>query len=131
MFTISGIYEGNLRNEIFNETTGAQLTTVSGESFETNTPVDLLVTAAGACVMTMIGSTAESRGIDVKGANFKIEKIMADQPRRVGEINIVIDFPHNYSDKEKTLFRNAAANCPVKNTLSSDCKVNITMNFGV
>lgn len=130
MFSISGQYEGNLRCEMTNETTGAQATTVYGESFETNTPVDLVLMAIGSCTMTMIAYTAESRGIDVKGATFSVGKTMADQPRRVAAIDIVIDFPHDYSDKEKALFRNAAASCPVKNTLSSECKINVTMNFG-
>ena len=79
--------------------------------------------------MAMMAYTAESKGINLDGMSIDVDKVMADAPRRIGEINITVNFTQSYSDKEKTLLQRAAETCPVKKTLSSDCKINVVMNF--
>ena len=61
--------------------------------------------------------------------SIEVDKVMADAPRRIGEINITVNFTQSYSDKEKTLLQRAAETCPVKKTLSSECQINVVMNF--
>ena len=60
---------------------------------------------------------------------IEVDKVMADAPRRIGEINIIVSFAQEYTDKEKTLLQRAAETCPVKKTLSSECKINVIMKF--
>ena len=80
-------------------------------------------------MMAMMAYTAESKGINLEGMNIEVDKVMADAPRRIGEFNIVVNFTQSYNEKEKTLLQRAAETCPVKKTLSSDCKINVVMNF--
>ncbi len=58
----------------------------------------------------------------------EVTKIMADNPRRVGEIQIelkVKDF--NFSEKQKKILENAAYTCPVAKSLHPEInqKINI------
>lgn len=127
MSAISGKYLGNLCSELTHNQSGVKINIDGhGKSFS---PVDLTAASLGACMMAMMGYTAESKGIDLEGMNIEVDKVMADAPRRIGEINIVVNFTRPYSEKEKVILQKAADTCPVKKTLSSECKINVTMNF--
>ena len=127
MAAISGKYLGNLRSEFTHNESGVKINIDGhGKSFS---PVDLTAASLGACMLAMMGYTAESKGINLEGLSIEVDKVMADAPRRIGEFNIVVNFTQSYNDKEKTLLQRAADTCPVKKTLSSDCKINIVMNF--
>ena len=127
MATISGKYLGNLCSEFTHNQSGVKINVDgNGKGFS---PIDLTAASLGACMMAMMAYTAESKGINLEGMSIEVDKTMADAPRRIGEFNIVVNFTQSYDDKEKTLLQRAADTCPVKKTLSSDCKINIVMNF--
>ncbi len=127
MTAISGKYLGNLCSEFTHNQSGVKINVDgNGKGFS---PIDLTAASLGACMMAMMAYTAESKGINLEGMNIEVDKVMADAPRRIGEFNITVNFTQQYSDKEKTLLQRAASTCPVKNTLSNDCKINVTMNF--
>lgn len=127
MATISGKYLGNLTSEFTHNLSGTKITVDgNGKGFS---PVDLTATSLGACMLAMMGYTAESKGINLEGLTIEVDKVMADAPRRIGEINIIVNFAQQYTEKEKTLLQRAAETCPVKKTLSNECKINVIMNF--
>ena len=127
MATISGKYLGNLCSELTHNPSGVKISVDgNGKGFS---PVDLTAASLGACMMAMMAYTAESKGINLEGMSIDVDKVMADAPRRIGEINITVNFTQKYTDKEKTLLQRAAETCPVKKTLSSECKINVVMNF--
>ncbi len=61
-----------------------------GEAFS---PTDLVATALGSCMMTIMGIAARSHGLNLEGTRLKITKIMNSEPRHIGEVKIKIDFP--------------------------------------
>ena len=127
MATISGKYLGNLCSELTHNSSGVKINVDGhGKGFS---PVDLTAASLGACMMAMMAYTAESKGISLEGMSIEVDKVMADAPRRIGEINITVNFTQSYSDKEKILLQRAAETCPVKKTLSSECQINVVMNF--
>lgn len=127
MATISGKYLGNLCSEFTHNPSGTKIKIDgNGKGFS---PVDLTATSLGACMLAMMGYTAESKGINLEGLSIEVDKVMADAPRRIGEINIIVNFAQMYTDKEKMLLQRAAETCPVKKTLSSECEINVIMNF--
>lgn len=127
MATISGKYLGNLCSELTHNESGVKINVDGhGKGFS---PVDLTAASLGACMMAMMGYTAESKGINLEGLSIEVDKVMADAPRRIGEFNIVVNFAHPYNDRDKAILQKAAETCPVKKTLSSDCKINVIMNF--
>ena len=120
-------YQGNLRNRAEHLKSGNTLITDApvdnhgkGEAFS---PTDLLCTSLASCMVTLIGITAESKGIELGNVRAEIEKVMYSEPRRVGEIHITLYLQEkNYSQKEKSMLENAALTCPVAKSLHPDIK---------
>jgi uncharacterized OsmC-like protein len=74
-------------------------------------------------MVTLIGITAESKGIELGNVRAEIEKVMYSDPRRVGEIHITLYLQEkNYSQKEKSMLENASLTCPVAKSLHPDIK---------
>ncbi|MCB0805360.1 MAG: OsmC family protein [Bacteroidales bacterium] len=128
------IYIGDLRTEATHTLSGNKIITDAppdnkgkGAAFS---PTDLLATSLGSCMTTIMGISAREHGFSIDGTTVKIHKIMASNPRRVGEIKVVLTFPkNNYSDKEKKFIEKAAFTCPVYLSLHPDLKKTITFNF--
>ncbi|MBR3914514.1 MAG: OsmC family protein [Bacteroidales bacterium] len=127
MAAISGKYLGNLCSEFTHNPSGAKITLDgNGNGFS---PIDLTATALGACMFAMMGYTAMNKGINLEGMTIDVDRVMADAPRRISEFNIIVSFTQEYTDKEKVVLQKAAETCPVKKTLSEDCKINVIMKF--
>jgi hypothetical protein len=129
MATVETIYMGGLRTEATHVQSGTKIVTDAptdnhgkGESFS---PTDLVSAALGSCMMTLMGIAADTHGINVDGTRLSITKVMAADPRRIGEIVIDVHFPSAYEPKQRKLLENAAATCPVAKTLHPDCKQTI------
>jgi uncharacterized OsmC-like protein len=111
----------------------------SGTSIETDAPVDnhgkgecfsptdLVATALATCIVTTIAILAPKINID--GAECMVEKIMTNNPRKIGEIVVTISFPKSgpYTEEEKARLHEIAVTCPVHQSLHPDCKR--TINF--
>lgn len=118
METIKIHYPGNLRTQATHVASGVEIITDApldnhgkGESFS---PTDLLCSSLGSCMLTLMGIAANTHSIDLDGTDVSVTKIMASNPRKVGEIKLTIYFPkNNYSDKEKKILELAALTCPV------------------
>ena len=127
MAAISGKYLGNLCSEFTHNPSGAKITVDgNGNGFS---PIDLTATALGAYMFAMMGYTAMNKGINLEGMTIDVDRVMADAPRRISEFNIIVSFTQEYTDKEKVVLQKAAETCPVKKTLSEDCKINVIMKF--
>lgn len=127
MKTASIKYLGKLRTESTHLRSGSKIITDApvdnhgrGEAFS---PTDLASTSLAACMITIMGIAAQTHDINMEGTHAEIQKIMADNPRRIGAIEIDIFMPkNNYTDKEKKILENAAKTCPVGRSLHPECK---------
>jgi len=134
METSRVIYTGDLRTEATHVKSGQTIITDApvdnqgkGDAFS---PTDLLATSLGVCAITVVGIAARTHGFNVDGTEIKITKIMASEPRRVGEVVVEFDFPaFNYSEKEKAIITNTIKTCPVSQSLSKDLKQTFIINF--
>lgn len=111
MATVETIYMGGLRTEATHVQSGTKIVTDAptdnhgkGESFS---PTDLVSAALGSCMMTLMGIAADTHGINVDGTRLSITKVMAADPRRIGEIVIDVHFPSAYEPKQRKLLENA------------------------
>jgi putative redox protein len=129
------IYKGNLRTEAKHLYSGTVIETdapLDNQGLAQRfSPTDLVATALGNCMLTIMGIAARTHSIDLEGTFMDIEKIMASEPRRISAINITFYFKVDsiFSDKEKSILENAARNCPVMHSLSADCAKNIVFNW--
>lgn len=134
MATVKTIYLGDLRTENEHLQSGTKILTDAptdnqgrGEAFS---PTDLLATALGNCIMTIMGIKARDNGIDIKGTEIEVTKIMASDPRRVAEVVVEFNFPpKNYSDEQKKLIESVAGISPVPLSLHPDLKQTIRFNW--
>jgi len=127
-------YTGDLRTEAVHIKSGQAFITDApidnqgkGEAFS---PTDLLATSLGACAITVVGIAARTHGFTIEGTVIKITKIMASDPRRVGEVIVEMDFPQvKYTEKEKAIIRHTINTCPVGQSLNPDLKQTYILNF--
>ena len=120
--TIEGSYEGNLRVRAKHGPSGHELVTDApvdnhgkGESFS---PTDLVVTAMGTCICTILGILAERHSIDISTMRFVTTKEMVAQPRRrLGRVVTTLYLPAFLDEKQRSLLEQAAHTCPVHESL--------------
>jgi uncharacterized OsmC-like protein len=124
-------YLGELRTEAVHLASGQIMTTDApkdnhgkGEAFS---PTDIVSTALASCMISIMGIVALKEGITgVVGTTAEVTKVMAAEPRRIGEVHITITFPKNtFSEKEKKMYEHAALTCPVAKSLHPDIKQEI------
>jgi putative redox protein len=81
-------------------------------------------------MMTLMGMVAEREGINLTGLKSEITKIMAANPRKIAEIQIVFSHPAlNASEVQKQKLIHAARTCPVALSLGEGLKQTIQFNF--
>ena len=131
MATVQTKYLGDLRTESVHLQSGNKLITDAptdnqgrGEAFS---PTDLLATAFGACVLTIMGIAAKTHGFDIDGTEVETTKVMGTEPRRIVELITTFKVPHNnYSAKHKKILELTAKECPVFNSLHPDIKKTVS-----
>ena len=122
MVKISIRYEGGLRCEAVHGPSGQKLFTDApvdnhgkGESFS---PTDLVATALGSCMATIMGIVAERHKLDLTGMKIEVTKEMSqDTPRRIARLTTVIDVPLPPDHPDRELLERAALTCPVHQSL--------------
>jgi uncharacterized OsmC-like protein len=135
--TSSIIYEGNLRTVCKHERSGSMIETDApvdnngkGERFS---PTDLVATALGTCMMTIMGMRAREMQINLEGVKIEVEKIMKADPRRIGGVNLTFSFPDTLQvdEHQKTILEHAAHTCPVMYSIHPDIKVNVHFHWKI
>jgi putative redox protein len=134
METTKTKYLGELRTQMTHVRSGSIVITDAppdnkgkGEFFS---PTDLVASALGSCIYTIMGISAREHGFSIEGSTCTITKIMNDKPRKIGEIRIEVDLSANsYSDKEKKILEQCVKTCPVALSLDKEVIQNVTLKF--
>jgi len=130
---ITGTYLGNLKMELTHGPSGAKLKTAApvdnkgdGSSFS---PTDLVAAALGSCMVTTMAIVAERDGIAAEEFTFRIEKHMANDPRRIGALPVEIHMPKGLSPDQRAKLERAANHCPVHRTLAPEVDQTVTFVY--
>lgn len=134
MVRIDAVYEGELRCEAVHAPSGTRLRTDApkdnqgrGELFS---PTDLVATALGTCIATIMGIVADRHGIELEGMRFEIAKVMsAEPPRRIARVEITFHMPPGIDAKPRELFRQCVESCPVRRSLHPGVEVPVTFAY--
>lgn len=131
MVQIDVIYEGELHTTAIHGPSGARLSTDApvdnqgrGEEFS---PTDLVATALGTCVLTLMGIYARRHGLDIAGTRVRVEKHMNAEPRRIGRLPIIVDVSRAIEARHRQGIEAMANGCPVKASLHPE--IDTTMVF--
>jgi putative redox protein len=128
MVEIKIAYEGALHCSAVHILSGNTLVTDApldnnglGQAFS---PTDLLATALGTCMATVIGILAKRKEIPVEGMKVTVRKFMSDdQPRRVKRLELDLSLPLPGSHPDRKLLESAARGCPVHHSIHPDIEV--------
>ena len=128
-------YAGNLRTVCQHERSGSTIETDApvdnkgkGERFS---PSDLVATALGSCMLTIMGMRAVEMNVDLKVTKIEVEKIMMSDPRRIGGLNLTFHFPDalELNERQKTILQKAAETCPVAFSIHPDIDLKVEFNW--
>ena len=127
-------YEGDLHCVAVHGPSGDRLPTDAptdnqgrGEHFS---PTDLVGTAMGTCMLTIMGIAARERYIDMSGAHASILKEMSAVPRRhISKLTVRIMLPARLDEKSRAILERAALGCPVHASLGPDTLVDLAFVY--
>jgi putative redox protein len=133
------VYEGQLRCRATHAPSKTQLITDApvdnhgkGESFS---PTDLVATALGTCMATLMGIIADRHKLDIAGTRVHVVKDMVQEPvRRIGALRVAIRVPAEkgarLSVDDRKKLETAALQCPVHKSLHPDVQTPIEFSYG-
>lgn len=120
---IGGQYQGGLAMKMTHELSGTTVMTDppldnggEGKSFS---PTDLIATALGACMMSVMAIAATKEGLSLTGMDCHVEKHMSsDLPRRISRLDVRISLPAALSPEQRRRYEAIGNACPVIQSLS-------------
>jgi len=135
MVAIELEYQGDLHCRAVHGPSGTELATDApvdnqgrGESFS---PTDLVATALGSCILTILGIQARTLNLDITGTTATVEKEMTTAaPRRIQRLAVKIRVPSTPSPEIRQRLENAAHTCPVHRSLHPDVEKPIEFIWG-
>jgi putative redox protein len=120
-------YDGDLRCSAVHGPSGSTIITDAptdnGGKGAAFSPTDLVGTALGTCIMTIMGLVAKRHGWDLTGTTVHVVKDMVHTPvRRIGKLSVKITLPPglHLSAQDREKLENAGELCPVKQSLHPD-----------
>lgn len=128
-------YVGNLRTVCQHLRSGSSIETDApvdnngkGERFS---PSDLVATALGTCMLTIMGMRAAEMNVELTGTSIDVEKIMKQDPRRIGGINLTFHFPDSLqlTERQQTILQKAAETCPVAYSINPEIDLKVNFNW--
>ena len=126
-------YLGELRTVCIHLQSGTEILTDAptdnhgkGEAFS---PTDLLATALGSCMVSIMAIKSKDLNLDLKNSTVSVTKIMQAEPRRIAKIEVVLDMLISTTEKNKIILERSAMNCPVLLSLHPDIEKEITFNW--
>ena len=123
-------YEGELHCSALHVPSGNVIVTDApvdnngrGEAFS---PTDLVATALGACMATVMGIVAKRKEVELAGMKITVHKEMStDTPRRIVALPVAITMTIVESHAIAPLLQAAVHACPVHNSIHPDIDVPI------
>ena len=127
-------YEGDLHCSAVHGPSGSTLSTDAPADnqgrAETFSPTDLVATALGTCLLTIMGIYARPRNIRIEGARAVVQKEMTTAPpRRIAKLIVRLSLPATLSDKARNGLEQAARLCPVAASLHPDVAVELVFEY--
>ena len=134
MVRIDAVYEGGLHTSSRHEPSGALLSTDAPKDNEgrgeTFSPTDLVATALGTCMLTIMGIAARRKGLKLEGAKVRVEKHMVAEPvRRIGSLEVAFEMPAGLAPAERQVLERAALACPVHQSLHPDIRIPVSFLY--
>lgn len=129
------VYKGDLRCECTHRQSGTVIETDAptdnrgkGQRFS---PTDTFCVALSTCIITTMALKGNDMHIDLAGTEISVTKHMLADPRRIGQIDVILNFPLTLqlNEKDKTILQRVGDACPVAKSLHPDLQVHVVYNW--
>ena len=135
MVKIEIVYEGQLHCSLKHGPSDAVITTDApkdnhgkGEAFS---PTDMVAGALGACMLTLMGITAQRHKISLDGTRVQVSKEMVEEPaRKIGKLTVIFQIPSEVPPSKRERLERAALTCPVQQSLHTKIEIPVTFEWG-
>jgi uncharacterized OsmC-like protein len=132
MVKVTVEYEGDLHCSAHHGPSGVTLQTDApvdnqgrGESFS---PTDLVATALGSCMATIMGIYARQKGIELDGMRIEVAKEMTQSaPRKIARLATDVWMPAGLA--RNPALEHAALTCPVHHSLHPDVEKPVSFHW--
>ena len=92
-------------------------------------PTDLVATALGTCLLTLMGIRAKKERWSSDGLKLEVGKYMSKSgPRKIDKIMINVFTPSNLRDDKLKILKQEIKDCPVLRNIQSSTKINLLWN---
>ena len=133
MIQIDTEYVGNLRCVAEHVPSGVTLNTDAPEDNHGEgcsfSPTDLIATALGTCIATILGIQADKHDVNLEGTEVTVEKQMASDPRRIDSLRTEVTMPVALDEQTRTRLERAARHCPVDESIHPDIDAPIIFHW--
>ena len=134
MVEVTARYDGNLYCTASHTDSGATIRTNApkdnqgeGNGFS---PTDLVGTAMGTCMLTIMGMYARRQGFSIDGATVRVLKEMsATPPRRIAKLTVEFNVPAAVPAELRPRLEEAALSCPVHKSMHPDIQMPVTFRY--
>ena len=131
---IKAAYQGQLRCGAVHTSSGIELFTDApvdncgrGESFS---PTDLVATALGTCMLTIMGIVGDRHQLDLSKLSARVSKHMTGSGvRRIERLEVHITGPAEMSEENRKLLEASALSCPVHKTLEQSIALDVVFEW--
>jgi len=91
-------------------------------------PTDLVATALGSCMMSVLALHARKAHLDLSGMKISVEKIMtASLPRKIAQLKVELQLPAGLTVEQRKTLREIAENCPVALSVADSIEIPLTL----
>ncbi len=129
------VYEGRLRTRSRHVPSDSCIETDApldnhgkGERFS---PTDLVASALGSCMLTVMGIRAQREGWCIDGTRARVVKHMVAEPtRRIGRLEVSLDLPAGVPEQARPVLEAVARGCPVRESIHPDIDLELRLSWG-
>ena len=89
-------------------------------------PTDLVATALGTCLLTVMGIKARKEKWSLQGLKLEINKKMSSiGPRKIETLSIQIFIPSNLTNNQLKVFKREIKDCPVMTNIKGSINIKL------
>lgn len=134
MSKVQVTYDGVQHCTAVAEGTGKSITAGAGKEYggtgEELSPIAMVGSSLGCCMLLAMGTLAVRDGLNISGAIVDVEvSLTEDALFRIGAISLLFRMPQRYSEQDQMKLERAAEMCPIKPSFHPDIPLSVQFEY--
>lgn len=127
-------YDGVQHCTAVAEGTGRSITAGAGKEYggtgQELSPIAMVGSSLGCCMLLAMGTLALRDGLDISGATVDVDVALTKEPLfRIGEISLLFRMAQSYSKPDQMKLERAAEMCPIKPSFHPDIPLSVQFEY--